>query len=230
MKIGLIINPVSGRNKAIKLLPKILEWRQSRTSATRKAMVILDSDHSFEHVSVELEHYSAFVSDDSYLVVEDTNLSGHPVHPEEARGPLEAVTQFLDRHPEFAPDRSQEKCLLTFNPGGYLRQGGTAPVAGHGLNDEGTVPAEFGDVALDSPVLISSLVTLLEQMTERRARMASDLSTATGALVEAVSALSKIGAHGITLNQALSAELTRVAELGGRLGEMMAALMEQRRG
>jgi hypothetical protein len=59
--------------------------------------------------------------------------------------------------------------------------------------------------------------------------MASDLSTATGALVEAVTALSKIGAHGISLNEALAAELGRVSELGGRLGEMMSELKGPRR-
>jgi cephalosporin hydroxylase len=209
--------------------PDVLDQVRSKAHAARKVMVILDSDHSFEHVRAELEHYSGLVSEDSYLVVEDTNLSGHPVHPENAQGPLEAVRQFLERHPEFAPDLSREKYLMTFNPGGYLRRTGSAPAAGAAPEDAGTAPLDAGDEVVTGPVVVASLVALLEQMTEQRARMASDLSTATGALVEAVSALSKIGAHGISLNEALAAELGRVFELGGRLGEMMSELKGPRR-
>ena len=209
--------------------PGIVDQVRSRASAARKVMVILDSDHSFEHVSAELEQYSGLVSEDSYLIVEDTNLSGHPVHPETSRGPLEAVRQFLEQRPEFAPDRSREKYLMTFNPGGYLRRAGSALVAGAAPADASAAPLDVADEVVTGPVVVASLLTLLEQMTEQRARMASDLSTATAALVEAVSALSKIGAHGISLNQDLAAELTKVTELGGRLGEMMAELKGPRR-
>ena len=89
-----------------------------------KVMVILDSDHHKEHVLRELELYSRFVSDGAYLIVEDTNLNGHPVQPGHGPGPAEAVKDFLARHPEFAPDRSKEKFLLSFNPGGYLKRAG----------------------------------------------------------------------------------------------------------
>lgn len=85
-------------------------------------MVILDSDHSYGHVYAELEAYSSFVTVDSYLVVEDTNVNGHPVLPTYGRGPMEAVADFLGRSSDFCVDREREKFLLTFNPGGYLRR------------------------------------------------------------------------------------------------------------
>jgi cephalosporin hydroxylase len=84
------------------------------------AMVILDSTHKRDHVLAELRCYSPRVSPDQYLIVEDTNLNGNPVRPDFGPGPTEAVREFLAEHPEFTPDRSREKFLLSYNPGGYL--------------------------------------------------------------------------------------------------------------
>jgi cephalosporin hydroxylase len=67
-------------------------------------MVILDSDHSQEHVTNELTGYSGFVSPGSYLIVEDTNVNGHPVLPEFGPGPYEALQEWLPKHPEFRED------------------------------------------------------------------------------------------------------------------------------
>jgi len=85
-------------------------------------MVVLDSDHSKEHVLQELNLLASYVSVGSYLVVEDTNVNGHPALPYFGEGPYEAVKEFLDNHAEFIIDESREKFLMTFNPGGYLRR------------------------------------------------------------------------------------------------------------
>jgi cephalosporin hydroxylase len=71
-------------------------------------------------VLAELELYGSRVSSGQYLIVEDTNLNGHPVRADFGPGPMEAVQEFLEGHPEFTPDRSREKFLLTYNPSGYL--------------------------------------------------------------------------------------------------------------
>lgn len=87
-----------------------------------KVMVILDSDHSRDHVFNEMNIYSQFVTKDSYLIVEDTNINGHPVSPGVGPGPMEAVNDFLPRNNFFVVDKSKEKFHLTFNPKGYLRR------------------------------------------------------------------------------------------------------------
>jgi cephalosporin hydroxylase len=86
------------------------------------AMVVLDSDHARDHVLAELRLYAPLVTPGSYLVVEDTNVNGHPVYPDFGPGPHEAVEQFVRREPGFARDPSCEKFLMTFNPGGYLER------------------------------------------------------------------------------------------------------------
>ncbi|HEX6208208.1 MAG TPA: CmcI family methyltransferase [Actinomycetota bacterium] len=87
-----------------------------------RAMVILDSDHSRDHVLGELRAYGPIVSPSHYLVVEDTNINGHPVLPDWGPGPMEAVEEFLRESEDFVVDENREKLLLTFNPRGYLRK------------------------------------------------------------------------------------------------------------
>lgn len=88
----------------------------------KTVMVILDSDHSKAHVLKELEIYSKFVSIGSYLIVEDTNCSGHPVFGLVGEGPLEAIQIFLNINKDFIIDRYWEKNFFTFNPYGFLKR------------------------------------------------------------------------------------------------------------
>jgi cephalosporin hydroxylase len=88
----------------------------------KKVMVILDSDHRKEHVLAELRAYSRFVSIGSYLIVQDTNVNGHPVLKNFGPGPWEAVEDFLKETDHYVIDREREKLLFTMHPGGYLKR------------------------------------------------------------------------------------------------------------
>lgn len=85
-------------------------------------MVILDSWHSYEHVLQEMLLYKNYVSRGSFMIVEDTHVSGHPVEWEHGDGPYEAVQDFLEKHDNFIVDSLCEKYEMTFNPSGYLRR------------------------------------------------------------------------------------------------------------
>lgn len=74
-------------------------------------LVILDSDHSAEHVTKELDAYAEFVNPGSYLIVEDTNLDGRPIIQQrngagmtDTPGPGSALDAWLPDHPEFKID------------------------------------------------------------------------------------------------------------------------------
>lgn len=86
-----------------------------------QGLVVLDSAHDQEHVLAELADYHRFVAPGMYLVVEDTNINGHPVRPDFGPGPYEAVQRWLPNHPDFSVD-SEGEPYLTNNPGGYLRR------------------------------------------------------------------------------------------------------------
>lgn len=101
--------------------PKVTE-HIAREVSGKKVLVTLDSLHTRDHVLRELEIYSELVTPGSYLVVQDTNINGHPVSPESGPGPMEAVEDFLKTHDNFVVDRSREKFLLTFYPGGWLKR------------------------------------------------------------------------------------------------------------
>lgn len=91
-----------------------------------RAMVVLDSLHNRAHVLAELRAYAPFVAVGCSLIVEDSNINGHPVHtdfpPDRGPGPFEAVQEFLTETDAFVPDRVREKFMMTFNPCGYLRR------------------------------------------------------------------------------------------------------------
>jgi cephalosporin hydroxylase len=88
--------------------------------------VILDSAHNNEHVSREMQLYSNLVTVGSYLIVEDSNINGHPVYtdyePDQGLGPMEAIEEFLSEDSRYIVDSTIEKFMFTFNPKGYLKR------------------------------------------------------------------------------------------------------------
>jgi cephalosporin hydroxylase len=88
----------------------------------KKVVVILDSAHDKDHVLAELRAYAPMVPEGSYVIVQDSNVNGHPVLPDYGPGPFEAIEEFLAESDEFQVDKTRERLILTLHPNGYLRR------------------------------------------------------------------------------------------------------------
>ena len=91
-------------------------------------MVILDSNHTHEHVLKELNIYSELVSEGCYLICSDTVVEDMPkFHRAKEWGkgnnPRTALNEFLDSNENFERDeRIRNKLLFSCHPDGYLRK------------------------------------------------------------------------------------------------------------
>lgn len=102
--------------------PKIAESISHAIGANKRVVVVLDSDHSMDHVLAEMRTYASFVSPGSFMIVEDSNINGHPARPDFGPGPMEAINLFLEENDQFVIDRTKEKFFMTQNPSGYLKK------------------------------------------------------------------------------------------------------------
>lgn len=103
---------------------KTAEFAQGK----KPILVVLDSNHTHEHVLRELQLYSPLVTRGSYLVVFDTIVEDMPddFFPDRPWGvgnnPKTAVREFLMGNTRFEIDPEWEKRLLiTVAPGGFLK-------------------------------------------------------------------------------------------------------------
>ena len=94
----------------------------------QSVMVMLDSNHTHEHVLEELRLYSPVVTRGCYLVVLDTIIEdlsddSFPDRPwSVGNNPKTAVREFLCENDRFASDKELEnRLLLTLAPDGYLQ-------------------------------------------------------------------------------------------------------------
>jgi cephalosporin hydroxylase len=94
-----------------------------------KVMVILDSNHTYDHVKEELKIYSEFVTPGQFLVVFDTVIEKFDdgTFPNRIWGkgdnPMIAVAEFLEFNKDFEVIKEIEnKLLVTVAPNGYLRK------------------------------------------------------------------------------------------------------------
>lgn len=116
------------------ILPETVNMVRSLIQPSEKVLVLLDSNHTREHVRQELEMYHPLVTKDSYIAVADgvmQDLYDVPRGSENWRtdNPVEAVKDFLLSHPEFQWERPQwlfnESTLdfdITYFPSGWLKK------------------------------------------------------------------------------------------------------------
>jgi len=93
-----------------------------RTEYPGPAFVILDSDHSKTHVIAEMKTLRPLLVSGDYLIVEDSNVNGHPVEPSHGPGPFEAINEYFQQYPEdYRHDAAREaKFGFSFATRGFL--------------------------------------------------------------------------------------------------------------
>lgn len=109
--------------------PNIVQQIQDIAGNYQKVMVLLDSNHTHQHVLSELEFYAPLTSVDSYCIVFDTLVEDMPpdAYPDRSWGPGDnpktAVLEYLKTHTEFQVDELIEnKILISSCPNGYLKR------------------------------------------------------------------------------------------------------------
>ncbi len=107
----------------------IIDQVKEAAKGKKSVLVVLDSNHTHEHVLAELEAYAPLVTKGNYCVVFDTlveDVSGEyytdrPWGPGD--NPKTAVWEYLKDNAQFEIDkRIESKVLLTVAPDGYLKR------------------------------------------------------------------------------------------------------------
>ena len=111
--------------------PETLDCVKAEIPEGASVMVVLDSDHSRDHVLAELRAYGPLVTEGQYLVVADTLLGwGDASQTPTKRSkvlypgdePYAALKTYLAETDRFAPDPViNGKLVLSSSPGGYLK-------------------------------------------------------------------------------------------------------------
>jgi len=107
--------------------PETLQEVKELLLPDEKVMVVLDSNHSKNHVRQELELYGPLVSSGSYIVASDGIMEDLDDVPGGKAGwthdnPKEAAHEFLAEHPEFELDPAPTRLGVTYWPDAYLRR------------------------------------------------------------------------------------------------------------
>jgi cephalosporin hydroxylase len=109
--------------------PEVISQVATRAAGKRSVLVLLDSNHTHDHVLAELEGYANLATVGGYCIVFDTVIEDMPDDAfgdrpwSKGNNAKTAVWDFLKRHPEFEIDKSiQHKLLVTVAPDGYLKR------------------------------------------------------------------------------------------------------------
>jgi cephalosporin hydroxylase len=111
------------------IAPVVISEVKAKAAGKRSVLVMLDSNHTHDHVLAELEAYASLVSIGNYCIVFDTVIEDMPDGAFSDRpwgkgnNAKTAVWDFLKRHSEFEIDKFiQHKLLITVAPDGYLKR------------------------------------------------------------------------------------------------------------
>lgn len=124
-------HPMSKRIKLIQgssIDKSVVDQARAQVKGKERVLVVLDSNHTHEHVLEELRAYSPMVTRGSYCVVFDTAVEDCPDELiknrpwKKGNNPRTAVWQFMKENNRFEIDRAIDaKLLISVAPEGYLK-------------------------------------------------------------------------------------------------------------
>ena len=109
--------------------PSIVDNVRGIAKGYQTILIVLDSNHTHDHVLQELNAYSGLVSVGSYCIVFDTVIENlpndsFPDRPwDKGNNPMTAVNQWLSNNDDFQIDHMiDNKLLVSVGPRGYLKR------------------------------------------------------------------------------------------------------------
>lgn len=129
---AILAHPMASRIQMLEgssISPEIVSEVYKIASNFDRILVLLDSNHTHEHVIAELNAYASLTTIGSYCVVFDTLIEEFPNDMFKSRpwgpgnSPKTAICEFLENNSKFVVDKSfQNKSLLTVAPDGWLKR------------------------------------------------------------------------------------------------------------
>ena len=109
--------------------PEIYNHISNQIGPQDDVLVVLDSNHTHEHVLEELKIWSKVLKPGNFMIISDTVVEDIPKQLERPRpwgpgnNPGTALKEFLLENEGFSADNEfNKKTFATFNPGGYIQK------------------------------------------------------------------------------------------------------------
>jgi cephalosporin hydroxylase len=120
------ITMIQGSSIATEVIQQVKDFAKGK----EKILILLDSNHTHDHVLAELKAYAELTSVGSYCIVYDTVVEDMPADYDwsprpwgKGNNPKTAVWEYLKENDNFEIDKTiQNKLLLTVAPDGYLKR------------------------------------------------------------------------------------------------------------
>lgn len=108
--------------------PKIFQQIASQIPRGSNVLLVLDSNHTHDHVLAELKMWSPLLQEGNFIIVSDTIVEVIPeqIHRPRPWGPgnnpMTGMREFLESNDRFTSSNIySDRAIVSFNPSGYLK-------------------------------------------------------------------------------------------------------------
>ena len=128
---AIMSTPVSNRITLIEASssdPATFEAVSAQIPKGSNILLVLDSNHTHEHVLAELKLWSPLLQNGNYIIVSDTVVEVIPEQTHRPRpwgpgnNPMTGMQEFMNENDRFTSENSySDRAFASFNPSGYLK-------------------------------------------------------------------------------------------------------------